>query len=179
MAGRESTLLIDGIMTFNNNSAGNGGAIYIVLSDLQLLGNTSFENNTASSYAGAILAWKSTLLIDGIMTFNNNSAREGGALFITRSDLQLLGNTSFTASLYSGAISAWNSNLSLLGYANFSENLATGYEVEQFQLGTAICQSMEMQTLLKTVLKVEGQCIFTTQTFSCLAIQYSNITLFL
>ena len=65
-------------MIFLHNTAEFGGAVHIELSDLHLLGNTTFENNSAMLSGGAIHAISSEISFAGSTTFTHNTASRGG-----------------------------------------------------------------------------------------------------
>ena len=65
---------------FLRNTAEIGGAVYTVLSDLQLLGNTAFESNSATYSGGAIRATSGGISLYGNTTFTRNTAPRGGGM---------------------------------------------------------------------------------------------------
>ena len=65
---------------FLRNTAEIGGAVYTVLSDLQLLGNTAFESNSATYSGGAIRATSGGISLSGNTTFTRNTASRGGGM---------------------------------------------------------------------------------------------------
>ena len=65
---------------FLRNTAEFGGAVYIGLSDLQLLGITAFKNNSATFSGGAIHATSGGISLSGSTTFTRNTAPRGGGI---------------------------------------------------------------------------------------------------
>ena len=88
--GNGSVLMVNNIIglvnlnnnNFTNNTAGNGGAIYIVSNPDAVLGNNRFINNTASVSGGAIYSNALLTVIGG--EFTNNTATNGGAIYAYR-----------------------------------------------------------------------------------------------
>ena len=66
---------------FAGNSAGKGGAIYALGSNITLT-NSAFIGNRASSRGGAIFASNSTILMTNGELFSDNEAKtHGGAIY--------------------------------------------------------------------------------------------------
>ena len=90
------------IVTFKDNHARFGGAIYSDNSNITFDGNSSvtFNNNNASDYGGAVHCQGSShITFDGnsSVTFNNNEARYGGAVYCRFSSyITFDGNSSAT-----------------------------------------------------------------------------------
>ena len=80
LADYASHIYIYGGKICNNKSEHGGGAISLEReSTLVVDGDVQFENNTAESYGGAISLWRSTMTVNGA-TFTGNSAPMGGAI---------------------------------------------------------------------------------------------------
>ena len=110
--------------TFHNNSAEDGGALYVVDGNLTLTGNT-FHNNSAH-WGGALCVADGNLTLIG-NTFHNNSAGEGGALYISvGSTLGFTGNTfhNNSATGSGGSLLLQISNISLTDN-NFTDSTAS------------------------------------------------------
>ena len=67
-------------VVFLRNTAEIGGAVYTILSGLQLLGNTAFESNSARYGGGAISATSDGISLSGNTTFTLNTASQGGGM---------------------------------------------------------------------------------------------------
>ena len=65
---------------FLHNTAEFGGAVHIELSDLHLLGNTTFDINSAMLSGGAIHAISGSISFAGNTTFTRNTASRGGGM---------------------------------------------------------------------------------------------------
>ena len=62
--------------TFNNNSANNGGALYIDDMDLEVFYGNNFTNNKALQTAGAVYSIYNNITISDYNSFSNNSAAQ-------------------------------------------------------------------------------------------------------
>ena len=116
--------LKDGI--FTENSAANGGALYIGSGETNISG-TEFNKNTAAGEGGAIWSAGKLIVSDSVFSGNKNTASgsNGGAI-------RTVGNTEISNSLfadnttdyYGGAISMGNGTLKITG-STFSGNICT------------------------------------------------------
>ena len=72
---------------FINNSASDGGAIYVQKSGrLKVTGGTTFKGNSSTKYGGGAIANHGRLYISGTNVFDGNTAKEnGGAIWSTLS----------------------------------------------------------------------------------------------
>ena len=70
---------------FLQNTAEFGGAVHIEQSDLQLLGNSTFENNSAMLSGGAIHTTSGGISLSGWTTFTRNTAPQGGGIALESS----------------------------------------------------------------------------------------------
>ncbi|MFT4197792.1 MAG: autotransporter-associated beta strand repeat-containing protein [Pseudoxanthomonas sp.] len=114
----------DGAVTFSDNSATYGGAIYN--DGTATIIGTTFSSNSAT-YGGAILNYAT---IDSIedSTFSSNAASHGGAIY-NYSTIDSITGSSFSgnsASGYGGAIYNYGTIDSITG-SSFSGNSASGY----------------------------------------------------
>ena len=114
-----SDLMIDGNMSFTNNSAQNGGAVYISVAHLGI-----------AAVFGILLAAhgeRGSTTVTGTVSYVGNSAKYGGALYIENSYPQLIGNVSFerNSALTGGAIYVESGGVTLSGAAIFADNSAT------------------------------------------------------
>lgn len=92
-----------GNVTFTNNTAENGGAIYIQNSGIGILGTATFTNNDAYYDGGAIHS-EATVAIEGTATFTGNDAGldlgtngQGGAVFVDDSFVVFGGDVTFNS----------------------------------------------------------------------------------
>ena len=96
-------------VTFQDNLAVHGGAIFTSNSDIYILGYVKFIDNVANNTAGALKAERSNIFFIGSeYKFQNNAGRNGGALFLSRSLLNIMrGQLCFEsnkAKLFGGAL---------------------------------------------------------------------------
>lgn len=110
--GTGALLTFNGVNTFLNNHAGNGGAIYNTGSTLAT-SNTMFSGNTASGNGGAIYNKGSALTIAD-STFLNNNANNGSAIYNESGTLKVT-DTRFENNKSAGAVIASSNGLSLNG----------------------------------------------------------------
>ena len=112
-----STLHLNGLTTFKNNSAASGGGMYIDDSNADIDGSNYFMNNTAESGGGAIYARDSVVELDGKIGFVANTAtNKGAAIHAFSSTLILQGSSSFVnnSAKYGGGIYSESSNLTIV-----------------------------------------------------------------
>lgn len=105
--GYSGIILISG-NTFEDNQAGNGGAIYLgyYTGSKVTLQDNVFESNTAVLNGGAIYARRSSSQISG-NSFDGNIATNGGGLYATENSNIYLSSNSFnnnTANQHGGAV---------------------------------------------------------------------------
>lgn len=86
-------------LNFINNSAENGGTIYMLNSSLTLFGNNNdtssneSRNNQASSLGGFLYAYNSNIKVHNKFNYINNTARYGGVFYLDYySKLTILGS---------------------------------------------------------------------------------------
>ena len=115
-----SLLIIQGNMTFTNNRAAeNGGALNIFSRDMYF---TAMNSPTNNYYEGS-----SSTTVTGTVTFIENSAMDyGGAVYVDRSNLQLLGDTLFVGNdaWTGGAIFAESGKITLSMTVDIANNTA-------------------------------------------------------
>ncbi|EWS72016.1 transmembrane protein, putative (macronuclear) [Tetrahymena thermophila SB210] len=73
--------------SFEQNQSNQGGSLYIIQSNLQIL-NTQFNNDTSGDSGGSIFASQSILVIDQC-TFNLCNSQNGGCIYINQGNLFL------------------------------------------------------------------------------------------
>ena len=116
--------------TFIANSAHNhGGGFTVVHGTLHLNGSTTSKNNSAASGGGMYIGG-SNADIDGSNCFMNNLAElEGGAIYVMKSVVELIGKVGFVANTATGkgacaAICVSSGTLILQGNSSFVNNSA-------------------------------------------------------
>lgn len=110
---------------FTENTAKNGGALYLAEGTRVYLKNASFTKNSTSANGGAITCNASNLEIDGA-TFTQNSAYHGGVLILTETSVAILNNVTAdgnTAKSNGGAINNTGATLTIYN-SNFKNNTA-------------------------------------------------------
>lgn len=111
---------------FTENSAKNGGALYLAEGTRVYLTNVNFSKNSTTANGGAITCNASTLEINGAQ-FTENSAYHGGALVLTEAAVALFNNItadSNTAKNNGGVIHNTGSTLTIYN-SNFKNNTAS------------------------------------------------------
>ena len=73
-----SSVQVNGILTLMNNSADNGGALFISESRFSINGDITISNNQAKQSGGGIHQYQSRLNIQGTCSISNNTANHGG-----------------------------------------------------------------------------------------------------
>ena len=124
---RSSTLDLS-TSTFQNNSAEyNGGVLYVGSSTLNLSTST-FQNNSAEDNGGVLYVESSTLNLTK-STFQNNSAIDGGAIFVDRSSTLNLSTSTFqnNSAVEGGAIFVDRSSTLNLSTSTFQNNSAASW----------------------------------------------------
>ena len=133
------SISMSGTITFEDNTAHNGGAIITVnsISSFSLSGKASFINNTATAFGGALYCSgpSNHAVISGMVSFISNTASSGGAVFAINVDnLSVSGSISFhrnTANSlgseygYGGAIDVYISSVNFSGNVVFIKNSAS------------------------------------------------------
>jgi len=121
-----SRLTLIGNTTFRLNSATLGGGIYVEHNTLMTFnGSSIFKNNSAKYDGGGILTMNSTLNITGNSIFRNNSAERGGGIFAQNSTLNFGRSSTFesnSAAHYGGGIAVINNTL--MNFSIFRSNSA-------------------------------------------------------
>ena len=144
-----SSLTMQGVFYFINNSNCNGGAIMLRDSECLMSGYFEFEGNEALLDGGAIWLHNSECLISGQVEFEGNKALSNGgaisvrhgSLNINSSDFYFYNNSEYienfstlnphgivfcnnSASNWGGGVELYSSNMTLTGYVIFMENEA-------------------------------------------------------
>ena len=115
---RHSSLTLQGLIYFINNSNINGAAISLRYSDSLISGHIEFAGNKAVNYGGAIEAIQSSLITQANEFYDSTDS------FSTHyPQTTLFFNNSAE---WGGAINLWESNLTLTGSVIFTENKASG-----------------------------------------------------
>ena len=86
-------------VTFSNNIAESGGAVYNDFSDLQLLGNATFRQNSAILIGGAIHSVSGGVVLTGSINFADNMAKSGGGTAF-EGNARLIFQTPLAANFY-------------------------------------------------------------------------------
>ena len=125
-----STVLVEGVATFDNNSGDYGGAVCLASSRMTLDGTVIFTKNTASQgHGGAVSAYNSSMNHWGEVFFAHNSAVTGGAIFNEGSLVDFQDNVTFfhnTAKYRGGGVYTLNSRVTVSGRVKYLENEAAG-----------------------------------------------------
>ena len=111
---------------FTENTAKNGGALYLAEGTRAYLNNAQFMRNSTTANGGAITCNASNLEINGAQ-FTENSGYHGGALVLTEAAVALLNNItadSNTAKSNGGVIHNTGSTLTIYN-SNFKNNTAS------------------------------------------------------
>ena len=134
-----SSVSSDGAIVFENNSAGQGGAINVFGGSVNLNGNNTFLNNTASGgyqtpqgplipEGGGVYVRAGMISFTGNSKFFNNSASAGGAAVSLLSQIIFSGKSDFvdnTALIEGGALVVFgHSSLVLNGSITITGNVA-------------------------------------------------------
>lgn len=77
---------------FLNNTGYQGAAIYSILGNLSLV-HVKCHNNSAHISGGCLTLFASHAVIEGSLLTYNNATEQGGGVFMTSSDLKLIGGT--------------------------------------------------------------------------------------
>lgn len=70
------------VAIFNNNANSNGGAVYVYNAIITIQNNVQISNNTASNNGGAVYVGSGTTYIQKNVKISNNSAINGGGLYL-------------------------------------------------------------------------------------------------
>ena len=140
IAASHSTLTMQGVLYFINNSNSNGGAILLHTTECSFSGHVEFKGNVAFVKGGAISATNSSLIIKNteyinserssisaysksvILFFNNSAKKWGGAVVLHASSMTLTGSVIFLANKAEkngGGISIFYSSESRKCHPNF------------------------------------------------------------
>lgn len=114
---------------FSNNTAHQGGALYIENVATAALANALFKSNEATlnnGYGGAIYAASAVLTMDRTDFVNNKASQSGGAVYADRSVLEVdhaefSGNTATVG----GALNGYGAQMTIKGNSSFADNTAT------------------------------------------------------
>ena len=99
ITGFQSSIFFDGSCTISNNSAENGGAIYLTQSKVNVLGRVQLKNNSATANGGGIYLYQSELNCQKESTLKfigNKASKKGGGLHAISSLIQVNFNSSTT-----------------------------------------------------------------------------------
>ena len=99
ITGFQSSIFLDGSCTIRNNSAENGGAIYLTQSKVNVLGRVQLKNNSATANGGGIYLYQSELNCQKESTLKfigNKASKKGGGLHAISSLIQVNFNSSTT-----------------------------------------------------------------------------------
>ena len=127
-----SSLSISGSCSFINNSAENGGGVYVLKnSNVNMCENTIFIGNSASNGGGVYARYNSNVKIMGNTTFSGNSAwTYGGGVYEDSNSILNIGeNATFrgNSASYGGGLYAFsNTNVTITGNPTLIGNRA-GY----------------------------------------------------
>ena len=124
IAAISSTLSMEGIVYFTNNSNFDGGAIMLYNSECLIKGLVEFEGNKAFKDGGAITAMYSSLNIN-----SNEFHLYDNSEYINSEAFSKLGHQGVTfcnnsAENFGGAVFLFHSNMTLTGFVLFMENKA-------------------------------------------------------
>ena len=116
---------------FNGNSAttGNGGGVNVKsTSNVGINGNITFIHNSARRNGGGVYTSpSSSFKVNGNITFNDNSAGDGGGFYIGSSSVEVVGNTTFNSnSAMRGGCIFLNQPMTLDGDSSF-KNCSANY----------------------------------------------------
>ena len=127
-----SNVTCTGKTSYVNNSAAQGGAIYVALSSQMNLSNAKFENNSATFNGGAIyISSYSQMTIQDSSMVKNSAALFGGAISLVSSLLKFSGDNYIEnnmARIQSGGLNAFlMSRIIFTGNNYFINNTANRY----------------------------------------------------
>ncbi len=127
IAARNSEIVIKNEAAFVNNTALNGGAMYLNNCLCKLNDSVKFLNNSAIYSGGAIYMWKSiSFVYDGVV-IQNNSARDGGGVYCQHSSFYFYMMTmiiSNAAGYRGGGLFVHESNISMYNSIQIMNNRA-------------------------------------------------------
>ena len=112
----QSSIAVSGTLFLTNNSAENGGAMYISESTFSMNGDITITNNYAGESGGGIYLYKSRLNIQGECSISDNTARNGGGVYAVSSTVTLEDNQ-LVLDTYTSV--TFKSNTAMLGGAFF------------------------------------------------------------
>ncbi|MDR2077396.1 MAG: hypothetical protein LBP39_00330, partial [Rickettsiales bacterium] len=132
----KNILTFGGKITFtgNESTSGDGGAAYVLHSDLIFGGEVNFAKNKNGKDGGAIYAENSNITFGWVVNFEENRSKiDGGAIHAKYSDLIFDGEVNFTnnkskidgGAIYSEGIAQINNILLFNGKATFTGNGST------------------------------------------------------
>ena len=115
-------------VTASNNSASNGGVVYISTNGELTVLESVFTKNKATSNGGAIFADRAEVTVEG-GSFSENTAKLGGAILVRMATLEIkasaFNNNEATGN--GGAIVTQGSAVTVSGDSSFVGNKATGH----------------------------------------------------
>ena len=115
---------------FQNNNAAFGGGLYVNDTSLLILSNNTFQTNFVSYYGGAIDVFSNNTVILTGNIFQTNSADNGGAFYVTRnSNLTFIRNIFLnnSAKYHGGALYLLRNSVLILTENTFQNNTALEY----------------------------------------------------
>ena len=155
----ESSIQLEGIITFANNSADRGSTLVITASTVIFNGFVLFHSNKCKNKGGALNIVNSNVTLSGEIELSSNSAKDGGAIQLDHSVLELRGlidisnnlaiKNFFSATVLGGAINSIESNITMTGNVAFSGNSISGLFALGF--GGAICAQKSRIILSETI----------------------------
>ena len=119
-----SSITMQGVLYFSNNSNVNGGAIFLFNCECLISGHVEFEGNEAFLDGGAISVMHSSLVISSndFYTHNNSYINSENSTTSYLKSIILFCNNS--AGEYGGAVDLFDSNMTLTGSVIFIANTA-------------------------------------------------------
>ena len=128
----ESFVLFIGMSIFANNSANKGSTLMIKMSTVTFDGFILFQLNNCKNKGGAMNIIGSNVTLTGEIELNGNSAKDGGAIQLDHSALELRGlidisnnwvtKKVFNGKVFGGAISSIESSITFTGNISFNGN---------------------------------------------------------
>ena len=151
----ESFVHFKEISVFANNSAMKGSTLMLIGSTVIFNGFILFQSNSCKNKGGAMNFVKSNVGLIGEVKISGNSAKDGGAVQLDRSVLELKGlivvsnnwvtKKVFTGKVLGGALNSIHSNITMTGSVTFRENRIYAWLIVGF--GGAICAQKSIITL--------------------------------
>ena len=128
----ESFVHFKGISVFSNNSAIKGSTLTLTASAVIFNGFTLFQSNRCKNKGGAMNIINSNVSLIGEVEVSSNSAKDGGAIQLDHSILELNGlivvsnnwvtKKLFAGKMLGGALNSIQSNIKMTGSVTFRDN---------------------------------------------------------